>query len=270
MSTTRSRDAEKGHPVAAGARQQRQAWRIGSGRALLLAITILVGSTVAVWGHNAAAQRTANPAPSSATRTGATTMDMCAPATALGGTTAPMVMQEGGLQMEMYPTTCTPPTWAEFDRVHAMLARAKAATDKYRDFNVAVQDGYSPYTVAFVQGQGYHFANPAYLGGIRGRPFDLLHPPFLVYDKVHGHFVLQGLMYYVPATMTERQLAAIFPQSMASWHRHLNLCLGNGTVLRAYTAADCAQQGGEFYPSTGWMVHVWFWRANSGIFTIDM
>ncbi len=270
MRTRRTGDAEAGHSAVAGARRPRRPWRLGPGRALLLGAAILAGSTVAVWDHGVAAQRSAHSAPSTATQARTASLDMCAPATGPGGTTAPMLMHEGGLQMEMYPTTCTPPTWAEFDRVHAMLVRAKAATDKYRDFNVAVADGYSPYTVAFVQGQGYHFANPAYLGGIRGRPFDLLHPPFLVYDKVHGHYVLQGLMYYVPETTTEQQLAAIFPQSMASWHRHLNLCLGNGTVLRAYTAADCAQRGGQFYPSTGWMVHVWFWRAHSGIFSIDM
>ncbi len=147
-----------------------------------------------------------------------------------------------------------------------MLARARAATDKYRDFNVAVQDGYSPTSLAFVQGQGYHYENPSYLDS----GFDLLHPAFLVYDKVHGHLVLQGLMYYVPESTTAQQLAAIFPPSMASWHKHLNVCLGNNVVLHVYTEADCTQKGGQFLASTGWMVHAWLWRANSGIFTIDM
>jgi hypothetical protein len=177
-----------------------------------------------------------------------------------------MFMVEGSLQMIMYPTTCDAATWAEIDRVHTMLARARAANDKYRNFAVAVQDGYSPTSLAFVQGQGYHYENPAYLD----RGFDLLHPPFLVYDKVQGRLVLQGLMYYVPESTTAAQLAAIFPPSMASWHKHVNVCLADDAVLPLYTAAACAQQGGEFLASTGWMVHAWLWRAHSGIFTIDM
>ena len=134
------------------------------------------------------------------------------------------------------------PTWAEFDRVHGLLTRATAATDRYRDFTVAVKDGYASTSLAFVRGQGYHYLNPAYLD----RGFDLLHSAFLVYDKVHGHLVLQGLMYYLPARTTAQQLAAIFPPSLASWRRRLNLCLHGGAVLPAYTAAACAQQSGDF------------------------
>jgi len=77
-------------------------------------------------------------------------------------------------------------------------------------------------------------------------------------------------MYYLPAETTAQQLAAIFPPSLASWHRHLNLCLHGSTVLPVYRAAACAQQGGDFLASTGWMAHTWLWRAHSGIFTIDM
>lgn len=208
----------------------------------------------------------ANAAPPATHTMAAMSPDMCAPATGPGGTTSPMFMTTGGLQMEMYPTTCTPPTWAEFDRVHGMLARARAATDKYRDFRAAVRDGYSPTALAFVRGQGYHYENPSYIDS----GFDLLHPAFLVYDKVRGHLVLQGLMYYVPEAMTAQQLAAIFPPSMASWHKHINLCLAHNAVLPLYTQDACTQKGGQFLPSTGWMAHTWLWRVNSGIFTIDM
>jgi len=198
---------------------QRRRWRI----TLLLVLTALLsGEPLVLSGHVAPTAHAARPVSAAATVVEAATgLDMCAPATGPGGTTAPMRMVEGGLQMEMYPTTCTPPTWAEFDRVHGLLARAKAATDKYRDFTVAVKAGYASSSLAFVRGQGYHYLNPAYLE----RGFDLRHPPFLVYDKVQGRLVLQGLMYYLPARTTAQQLAAIFPPSLASWHRHLNLCL---------------------------------------------
>ena len=121
-------------------------------------------------------------------------------------------------------------------------------------------------SLAFVRGQGYHYLNLAYLD----RGFDLRHPPFLVYDKVRGHLVLQGLMYYLPVQTTAQQLAAIFPPSLASWHRHLNVCLQGGRVLPVYTAAACTRWGGDFLATTGWMVHAWLWRAHSGLFTIDM
>src|SRR5213593_4134864 len=45
---------------------------------------------------------------SAASPLAATSPDMCAAATGPGGTTAPMFMSEGGLQMVMYPTTCSP------------------------------------------------------------------------------------------------------------------------------------------------------------------
>jgi len=265
MRTTRQQSTETASPARPAFQGQRHGGRL----ALLLMVTaLLIGGTLAAASRAAVASYAARPAPAPAAVRGAeaTSPDMCAAATGPGGTTAPMRMDEGGLQMEMYPTTCTPPTWAEFDRVHGLLARAKAATDTYRDFTVAVKDGYARSSLAFVQGQGYHCLNPAYLD----RGFDLLHPPFLVYDMVHGRLVLQGLMYYLPAETTPQQLAAIFPPSLASWHRHLNLCLRGGAVLPFYTAAGCAQQGGDFLASTGWMVHTWLWHVHSRIFTIDM
>jgi len=269
MPTPRPPDERTGRSVSGALRRavwgQRRRWRL----TLLLVMTALLsGESLVVSGHGAITAHAARSVSVAATGVAAssTGLDMCAPATGPGGTTAPMLMMEGGLQMEMYPTTCPPPTWAEFDRVHGLLARAKAATDKYRDFTVAVKDGYASSSLAFVRGQGYHYLNPAYLD----RGFDLLHPPFLVYDKVHGHLVLQGLMYYLPAQTTAQQLAAIFPPSLASWHRHLNLCLHGGAVLPVYTVAACAQQSGDFLASTGWMVHTWLWRAHSGVFTIDM
>jgi len=267
MRTTRQQDTKTGRaaPIAArpASRGQRREWRL---TLLRVATALLIGGTLAAPGRAAITAHPAWPAHAAAMGAEATGPDMCAPATGPGGTTAPMLMVEGGLQMEMYPTTCTPPTWAEFDRAHGLLARAKAATDKYRDVTVALRDGYALASLVYVRGQGYHYLNPTYLD----RGFDLLHPPFLVYDKVHGRLALQGLMYYLPAETTAQQLAAIFPPSLASWHRHLNLCLHGDAVLPVYTADGCAQQGGNFLASTGWMVHTWLWRAHSGIFTIDM
>jgi hypothetical protein len=241
--------------------------RRGLRRVLLLVVPVfLLGGTVGVLGRSVLPAPAARPARVATGAVAPAGLDMCAPATGPGGTTVPMRMEEDGLQMEMYPTTCTPPTWAELHRVQGMLARAKAATDKYRDFRRAVRDGYARTALAFVRGQGYHYLNLAYLD----RGFDLRHPPFLVYARVRGHLVLQGLMYYLPVQTTAQQLAAIFPPSLASWHRHLNVCLQGGTVRPVYTAAACTRQGGDFLATTGWMVHAWLWRAHSGLFTIDM
>ena len=182
-----------------------------------------------------------------------------------------MTMDEGALQMEMYPTTCKAPTWDELSGVYRTLSVARAATLKYRDVRVAMRDGYFTAPVLFVAGQGYHYVNPFYVPN-SARGFDAAHPPVLVYNRIGGHMTLSGLMYYLPLRTTARQLASIFPASMASWHRHINLCVsGNGkTILPIHTAAACQVHGEQFVPSTGWMVHAWLYRSGAGIFDMDM
>ena len=82
---------------------------------------------------------------------------------------------------------------------------------------------------------------------------------------------LDGVMYYMPWRATARQLAAIFPFSMASWRRHINICVASSgnSILPIHDSAACASAHGQFIPSTGWMVHAWLYHSASSVFAMD-
>jgi hypothetical protein len=77
-------------------------------------------------------------------------------------------------------------------------------------------------------------------------------------------------MYTAPRRMSEAQLDARVPLSVARWHAHINICLPpqdeRGSADRTRfgftgsisTAEDCTRAGGRFLPQIfGWMVHVY-------------
>ncbi len=197
----------------------------------------------------------------------------------------PTIMNEGPYQMEVLPTSGKPPTWAEISRVYKMVDAAVKATAKYRDFAAATRDHYTTVPILFLEHQGYHYYQPQYLLQAAAGIFDVTRPPFLVYNKVNGVMTLSGLMYYVPRRFTPQQLDAIFPLSMATWHRHINNCLGtkNGShpteasgadaiALPYHDAATCSAKGGVFIKSSGWMAHTWIGKGTgiTGLFDMDM
>lgn len=187
-------------------------------------------------------------------------------------------MTEGGLEMQMTPLSGQAPTWADIQHVYTTVSIAAAATAPYKDLATAKRDGYRTAPDLFVEHQGMHYYNVQYLKQAESGTFDPAHPPFLVYNTMNGRPTLSGLMFYLPASMTPRQLATIFPASLASWHQHINVCVGGGTsllngtaILHYYDAASCTAHGGHFDAATGWMVHTWIGQANgSSLFAMDM
>jgi hypothetical protein len=214
---------------------------------------INVGSNIA--GANNAAARTV---PSSLPHPHVATP---ADGTPSGHTGGLMLMREGGLEMRMTPLSGKAPTWSEIQQVYRTVSIAAAATAKYKDLAAAKRDGYVTVPDLFVASQGAHYYSPQYGEAANRGVFDPAHPPFLVYNTMNGH-----------------QLARIFPASMASWHQHINVCVGGGTsllngtaILHYYDAASCIAHGGHFTGNTGWMVHSWIGQANgSGLFNMDM
>jgi hypothetical protein len=185
-----------------------------------------------------------------------------APSGALG------TMTEGALQMQMTPLTGRAPTWADVSRVYKVVSAQVAATAKYRDLAVAKRDGYSTSPILFVDGQGAH-----YLKATAHQETSPLADPVLVYDKIGGKQTLAGLMFLMPANATPQQLAGVFPASLASWHRHINVCVSSdGTrVLPIHNRASCSARGARFVGSTGWMVHTWIGPvADTGLFALDI
>jgi hypothetical protein len=242
----------------------------------LIAVIAIGGAGVTLWSGTAGAH-------SAAVRTvtrGAHRHD-AVPRTggASSGQTGGLIrMTEGGLEMVMTPLSGKAPTWSEIQQVYRTVRTAAAATATYRNLAAARHAGYVTVPDLLVESQGAHYYNPQYLAAAEKGVFDPTHPPFLVYNTMNGRPTLSGLMFYLPESMTPRQLARIFPASMASWHQHINVCVGGGTsllngtaILHYYDPTSCAAHGGHFVGNTGWMVHTWIGQANgSGLFAMDM
>jgi len=180
--------------------------------------------------------------------------------------------------MEMGPhmrmTTIRLATSAEFQRANAIIQNAQICFDKYKDYRVALQDGYQIFAPNVPQ-DIYHFAAPNFNQVVE--TFDLAHPSALLYRKVGNGYQFVGIMYSAPAEFTEDQLNARFPLGVAPWHLHINICLPAGTQEQdslfpprsqfgldgaIATEVACQKAGGMFYAQMfGWMVHVYPWGS---------
>jgi hypothetical protein len=155
-------------------------------------------------------------------------------------------------------------------RAEALANRARAAIEKYRDYRVALGDGYQ-ILLPRVPQKMYHFNNARHYWEAE-RQFDPTHPTSLLYEKTTDGYRLIGVMYTAAADLTEDELDERIPLSVAAWHQHVNVCLpegdplenlfGNGTRLgldgSISTESACREAGGRFYPRLfGWMVHLY-------------
>jgi hypothetical protein len=170
-------------------------------------------------------------------------------------------------------TKLRPPQPGDQARAEAILAAAKKAAERYRDYRQAEADGYTIFMPEQRQNV-YHFIRESSNLGDKER-FDPNQPPALLYAKVEGPsagYKLVGVMYMARYGATDEELNARIPLSIAQWHVHLNMCvppqpeernwlLGdptfglNGSIS---TAEACTAAGGYFKPHlSGWMVHVY-------------
>jgi hypothetical protein len=179
-------------------------------------------------------------------------------------------MQPGhmmGPHMRMTPPRpATPQDWARADEIASAL---RASIERYKDYRVALADGYRIFAPNVRQSQ-YHFTN-YYNGFLEGFTFDPARPTSLLYKKnKDGGYELVGAMYTAPKTASLDQLNERVPLGVASWHAHTNLCLPKpGTGGKAdwtrfglegsiSTLKECREAGGLFFPQVfGWMVHVY-------------
>jgi hypothetical protein len=172
-----------------------------------------------------------------------------------------------GPHMKM--TSFRPVTPADMARIHAIVQNAHVCFDKYKDYRLALQDGYQIFTPNVPQ-DIYHFANVQNFSEAQ-TTFDLAHPSALLYKKVGDGYQFVGVMYSAPANVTEDQLNERVPLSLAPWHLHVNFCLPAGDTEQTLfdanslfgltgtitTRAQCSKVGGTFFSSMyGWMVHI--------------
>jgi hypothetical protein len=156
----------------------------------------------------------------------------------------------------------------DVQRAKEVVAQLRTGIDKYRDYQVALNDGFKIFLPNIPQPE-YHFTS--YRNGfLEAFTFDPGRPTSLLYRKTAAGYELTGAMYTMPKRATEEQLNARVPLSVAMWHLHTNLCMPPRAQVRnadwskfglkgsIATQDACDAAGGRFRPSIfGWMVHVY-------------
>lgn len=200
-------------------------------------------------------------------------MDMSSAATAMSGDGMPM--------SHMTMTKRTPLRAGDAARAAAIADTVGRAIGKYRDYHVALDEGFTIFHAEVPQ-KVYHFTSKS--NGIASFwAFDPARPTSLLYRKTGDGYQLMGAMFTAPRRFTPEQLNERVPLSVAEWHLHTNLCFppkgqsqaalpaGNkasrfgfrGTIS---TEAECSAAGGRFFPSVfGWMVHVSPWEKDPAL-----
>ena len=169
------------------------------------------------------------------------------------------------------------------ERAEKIIQSARKAAEKYRDYHVALADGYQIFLPNVPQKQ-YHFTNNRYAFAAAFH-FNPEHPTSLLYEKHGDDYKLIGVMYTAPKRMSEDQLNKRIPLSVAQWHQHVNFCAPpadkksemweqnprfglRGSIT---TKQECDAAGGKFMPVIfGWMVHVYpFEQKPEDIWAVD-
>jgi hypothetical protein len=170
--------------------------------------------------------------------------------------------------LHMHMTAMHPQTPEDTARASQIVAQLRTGIEKYKDYHVALNDGYKIFLPNLPQPE-YHFTN--YVNGfLEAFTFDPARPTSLLYKKTPGGYELVGAMYTMPKRATEDQLNARVPLSVATWHLHTNLCMPQkaqfgsadwskfGLKGSIATQEACDAANGRFQPVIfGWMVHVY-------------
>jgi hypothetical protein len=179
-----------------------------------------------------------------------------------------------GRHMDMGPhmkmTTLRDPKPGDQEKADQVVDAARKVAEKYRDYKVAMADGYKIFLPNRPQKQ-YHFTNYWY-GFEASMRFNPEHPTSLLYEKQGDGYKLIGVMYTAPKKASEDELESRIPLSIAQWHAHVNLCVPPADKKREMwgphpqfglagsiaTTEACDAAGGKFMPQIfGWMVHVY-------------
>jgi hypothetical protein len=168
----------------------------------------------------------------------------------------------------MQMTPVRPATAEDRQRADQIAVTLGEAIEKYRDYRVALAEGYRIFMPNLPQAQ-YHFTN-YWNGFLEGFTFDPARPTSLLYRKTKDGYELSGAMYTAPRTASLEELDERIPLGVARWHQHTNLCMPKrdemshadwkkfGLTGSISTEQECKEAGGRFYPLIfGWMVHVY-------------
>ncbi len=123
----------------------------------------------------------------------------------------------------MYMTAlrpASPEDWAKADMIASQL---RESIEKYKDYHVALAEGFRIFMPNLPQPE-YHFTSyqNAFLETFS---FDPTRPTSLLYKKTKTGYDLIGAMYTMPKRVSEDQLNARVPLSVAQWPLHTKLCM---------------------------------------------
>jgi hypothetical protein len=238
------------------------------------AIFVVTVFLVAMPGHHAPAAQTPAPQqsapPSPATQSkDMSGMDMDDAKSSEKAAVADMTPGHSNAHSQhMFMTTMRPETPEDVQRANEIVTELRAGIQKYRDYHVALDDGFKIFLPNIPQPE-YHFTRNRN-GFLEAFTFDPARPTSLLYKKTATGYELVGAMYTMPKRASEDQLNARVPLSVAMWHLHTNLCMPPRDQLRSTdwtkfglhgtiaTEDACSDAGGRFHPVIfGWMVHVY-------------
>jgi len=238
------------------------------------AIFVVTVFLVAMPGHHAPAAQTSAPQqsapPSPATQSkDMSGMDMDDAKSSEKAAVADMTRGHTDAHSQhMFMTTMRQETPEDVQRANEIVTELRAGIEKYRDYHVALDDGFKIFLPNIPQPE-YHFTRNRN-GFLEAFTFDPARPTSLLYKKTATGYELVGAMYTMPKRASEDQLNARVPLSVAMWHLHTNLCMPPRDQLRGAdwtkfglhgtiaTEDACSDAGGRFHPVIfGWMVHVY-------------
>ena len=199
-------------------------------------------------------------------------MDMggsAAPPQAAGMADSEMSDMHMEMSAHMRMTDARPANPGDEARAEKIVAELRPAIEKYRDYRVALDDGFHIFMPNIPQPH-YHFTSLENAAEAQFR-FDPAHPTSLLYKKTGDGYQLEGAMYTALRRYSEDQLDARVPLSVAHWHQHVNLCMPpRGTPIAQAnlhefglhgsiaTEDACDAANGRWIPVIfGWMVHVY-------------
>jgi hypothetical protein len=137
----------------------------------------------------------------------------------------------GMMEHHMVLTPKRSPSPADLEHARALLATLHHALLPYRNYRVALSQGFKIFLPS-VPSDVYHFVDyPASQNEYQGR-FDPTRPGSLLYTRnSDGGYTLVGAMYSAPVNYTYDQLNAMVPLGVVRWHQHVNICLPDGITV---------------------------------------
>jgi len=179
----------------------------------------------------------------------------------------------GAMALHMKWTTLRTESTDDRARADAVLATLRTSIEKYKDYRVALDEGYKPFHAELPLDE-YHFTN--YSRAVWAQfHFDATKPTSLLYKRTADGWELTGAMYTAPKRFTEDQLDQRVPLSVVRWHAHINLCVPTehpaladwtkfGPAGAIATPEACDAAGGRWVPQIfGWMVHIYPYESDA-------